>query len=272
MFTIDIDPVAFTIGAREVRWYGILVALAIGAVILWGYTHINPLGKQGKLPVPPDFNVIPAGIIGGMAGAKLVHIWERLPYYIQYPEQAFSGGGLAIYGGVLGATLGIWIYIRFTRRQQKNLHFGYYSDIIAPGIILGQAVGRIGCTINGCCYGTPTPDWLPWSVVYTHPNSYAPLNVPVHPTQIYEIIFALIGFGILLKLRKRLKPIEGALFFVYLIIYSAWRIGVGFLRSAEAYFFGLSQAQIISLVVLVISIFLLIRLTNKFKVTEQPST
>ena len=116
MFTIDIDPVAFMIGAREVRWYGIIVAIAILAVILWGYSQIEPLRKQNKLPARPDFNVIPAGVIGGMAGAKLLHIWERLDYYLQYPTEVFSGGGLAIFGGILGSTLGVWIYIKLTRR------------------------------------------------------------------------------------------------------------------------------------------------------------
>ena len=265
MFTISVDPVAFTIGSIEVRWYGILIALAVLSVILW---MVRQVKTRTDLPSQPDIILAPVGIISGIIGAKLVHVLEQPTLYIQNPAAIFSGGGLAIYGGVLGATLGIYIYVRLSRHL-KQQHTGFFIDLIAPGIILAQAIGRIGCTINGCCYGKPTP--LPWSLVYTHPNSYAPLNTPLYPTQPYEIIFCLIGFAILLKLRGRLKP-DGSLFLVYLIMYSAWRLGVGFLRVADVYFIsGLSQAQIISLVVLAVSIALLVYIRHRFKVAEQTS-
>ena len=273
-FVIDIDPVAFMIGTREIRWYGIIVAIAIVVVILWGYSQIEPLRKQGKLPARPDFNVIPAAIIGGMAGAKLLHIWERLDFYLQYPAEAFSGGGLAIFGGVLGSVLGVWIYIKFSRRGEGNQHFGFFTDLVTPGILLGQAVGRVGCFVNGCCGGKAAPEWLPWSVVYTHPSNEGfeactllPPGIGLHPTQVYEIRFALSAFGILLRIRKRLQPMEGALFFVYMIMYSAWRFGIAYFR-VDKLFFGLSQAQIVSLVILAISIFLLLRLTRRFQAGE----
>jgi phosphatidylglycerol:prolipoprotein diacylglycerol transferase len=145
------------------------------------------------------------------------------------------------------------------------------ADLIAPGIILAQAIGRVGCLINGCCWGKPAADWLPWSVVYTHPNSYAPLNIPLHPTQVYEIIFALVCFVILLRLTGRLKP-AGSVFLVYFIMYSAWRIGIGFWRYADVYFaFGLSQAQILSIVVLAASVFILIYRRYRFREEEKSS-
>ena len=270
MFTISIDPIAFTIGSIEVRWYGILIAIAVAVVIVWMVRAVDK--RKLNLPAPPDMMVAPVGIVAGIIGAKLVHVLERADYYLQNPAEIFSGGGLAIYGGVLGATLGIWIYLKLSRRQRKNQHFGFFTDLVAPGIILAQAVGRIGCTINGCCCGNLAPDWLPWSVVYTHPNSYALLNTPLHPTQVYEIIFALIGFGILLKLRRRLEPMEGALFLVYLIMYSAWRFGIGYLRSDLQFTpLGLSQSQIISLAVLAVCITLLVRMRLRARATEQES-
>ena len=238
MFTISVDPVALTIGSIEVRWYGILIALAVLTVVLWGYRQIEPLRRKGELPAPTDINVAPVGIISGIIGAKLVHVLEQPTLYIQNPGAIFSGGGLAIYGGVLGASLGIWIYIKLSRRKRKNQHYGFFIDLVTPGIILAQAIGRIGCTINGCCCGNPAPDWLPWSVVYTHPNSYA---------------------------------MEGSLFLVYLIMYSAWRLGIGYLRTDIQFIFGLSQAQIISLIVLAVSIALLVHMRRRFKLAEQPS-
>ena len=114
-----------------------------------------------------------------------------------------------------------------------------------------QAVGRLGCTLNGCCYGLPTS--LPWGVVYTHPNSFAPIGVAIHPTQIYEIIYNLIAFGVLLKLRGRLKP-DGSLFLIYLVLYSIWRFSISFLREESPFLFGLPQAQVIAIIVLVITV------------------
>ncbi len=267
MFTISIDPIAFTIGSREVRWYGILIAIAVAVVILWMIRQVDK--RRPNLPAPPNIMVAPVGIVAGIIGAKLIHVLERVGYYVQNPMAIFSGGGLAIYGGVLGAVLGIWIYLKLSHQEKGVKHFGFFIDLVAPGIILAQAIGRIGCTINGCCYGKAAPDWLPWSVVYTHPNSYAPLNIPLHPTQPYEITFCLIAFAILLKLRRRLEPTEGALFLVYLIMYSAWRFGVGYLRSDLQFILGLSQSQIISLVVLTVAIFLLVRMRLRFQATEQ---
>ncbi len=268
MFTIGIDPIAFTIGSLEVRWYGILIAIAVAVVIVWMIRQVDK--RKPNLPAPPDIMVAPVGIISGIIGAKLVHVLERVDYYIQNPTAVFSGGGFAIYGGVLGATLGIWIYLKLSRRKRKEQHFGFFIDLVAPGIILAQAIGRIGCTINGCCYGKAAPDWLPWSVVYTHPNTECAVpGIAVHPTQIYEIIFCLIGFAVLLKLRRGLQMMEGALFLVYLIMYSAWRFSIGYLRADMQFTFGLSQSQIISLVVLVIAIVLLVRIRSRFRTSQQ---
>lgn len=137
------------------------------------------------------------------------------------------------------------------------------ADLVAPGVILAQAIGRVGCTINGCCYGIPTA--LPWGVVYTNPDSFAPLGVAIHPTQVYELIFCLIVFVVLIKLRGRFKP-DGSLFFIYLSLYSLWRIGIDFLRAGTPFLFGLHQAQVIGIIVLAITIPLLAYRTRWVKV------
>ena len=270
MFTISIDPVAFSLGPIEVRWYGILVAISVAVVVLWSMRQID--SRRPNLPAPADIAIAPVGIVSGIIGAKLVHVLERLDYYIQNPLAIFSGGGLAIYGGVLGATLGIWIYLKLSHQEKGLKHFGFFVDLVAPGIILAQAIGRIGCTLNGCCHGRAAPDGFPWTLVYTNPDSACSIpGVPVYPTQPAEIIFALAVFFVLLKIRKRLEPVEGSLFMVYLIIYSAWRIGLGYFRSTELFFISglLSQAQIISIVVLAVCITLLVRMRLRFKASAQ---
>jgi len=239
LITISINPIAFL----NVRWYGIMVALAVVVVVLWTMREVR---RGANLSYDTILTAALIGIPSGVIISRLLHVIDMWGYYRQNPGQIIGASGLTIWGAVLGATLGIWIYSKFS-----NFRFGYFADLVAPGVILAQAVGRVGCTINGCCYGLPTS--LPWGVVYTNPGSYAPLGVAVHPTQLYEIIFCLIVFALLLKLRGRFKP-DGSLFLIYLSIYSLWRIGIDFLREGTPFFLGLHQAQIIGIIVLAIAI------------------
>ena len=242
MITISINPV-LTIGPISVQWYGIMVALAVLTIVLWILWQVR---KGANISYDTALTVALVGIPSGVIFAKFLHVIDLWEYYIQNPGLIISGAGLTAWGAVLGAALGVWIYSRVSKLQ-----FGYFTDLIAPGIILAQAVGRVGCTINGCCYGLPTS--LPWGIVYTHPNSLAPLGVAVHPTQVYEIIFNLLAFGLLFTLRGRLKP-DGSLFLVYLSLYSLWRLGIDFLREGTPFLFGLHQAQVIAIIILAIAI------------------
>lgn len=242
MITISINPV-LTIGPISVQWYGIMVASAVLTIVLWILWQVR---KGANISYDTALTVALVGIPSGVIFAKILHVIDLWEYYIQNPGLILSGAGLTAWGAVLGAALGVWIYSRVSKLQ-----YGYFTDMVAPGIILSQAVGRVGCIINGCCYGIPTS--LPWGVIYTHPNSLAPLGVAVHPTHLYELIYNLIVFGILLILRGRLKP-DGSLFLIYLSLYSLWRVGIGFLREGTPFLFGLHQAQVIAIIVLAITI------------------
>jgi len=226
--------------------------------VLWGLREIR---KGVKLPYDSVFMAAIVGIPSGIVISRLLHVLDKWDYYSQNPGLIIGGDGLTIYGGVLGASLGAWIYSRFSHSFQ----FSRLADMMAPGIILAQAIGRIGCTLNGCCYGLETS--LPCGVVYTNPDSFAPIGVAVHPTQIYEIVWNLIVFGVLFKLRGRLKP-DGSLFLIYLGLYSLWRFGIGFLREGTSFLFGLHQAQIVGIIVLVIAIVFLAWRTRWVKAEE----
>ncbi len=252
MIEIGIDPVAFW----GVRWYGIFIALAIVWIILWAAWQIR---KGAKISYNTLFTAALVGIPSGIVLARLLHVIDLWDNYSQNPGQIIGAGGLTAYGAVLGAALGIWIYSKFSKLQ-----FGYFADLVAPAIISAQAIGRIGCTINGCCYGVAAPTWLPWSIVYTHPDSFAPLGVATHPTTVYELIYNLIVFAVLLKLRGRFKP-DGSLFLIYLSLYSLWRLATDFLRVGTPFLFGLHQAQVISIIVLAITIPLLVLRTRWVK-------
>jgi len=222
-----------------------MVALAVVVVVLWVMLEVR---RGAKLSYETVITAALVGIPSGIIFSRFLYLVDNWVTH-RDPGPIIGFAGLAIWGAVLGATLGVWIYSKFS-----NFRFGYLADLVAPGIILAQAVGRVGCTLNGCCYGTATS--LPWGVIYTHPASSVPrelLGVALHPTQIYEIIFCLMVFAVLLKLRGRFKP-DGSLFLIYLSIYSLWRIGIDFLRDGTPFLFGLHQAQVISIVVLLIAV------------------
>lgn len=247
MIEIGIDPIAF----GNVTWYGIMIGLAILVGVLWMVWKVR---KGANLSYDTVLTAAMVGVPSAIVGARLLHVMDQWEFYSEHPGHIIGGEGLAIYGAILGGALAIWIYSRFSRFQ-----FGYFADLIAPALILGQAVGRIGCTINACCVGKATS--LPWGVVYTHPDSIALGIGATHPVVVYEIIYNLIVFGVLLKLRGRFKP-DGSLFLIYLSLYSLWRFGSDFLREGDTFLFGLHQVQVVSLVVLAITITLLIRRTR----------
>lgn len=250
MIEIGIDPVAFL----GVRWYGIFIALAIIWIILWLVWQVR---RGANLSYETVFTAALVGIPSGIVLARLLHVIDLWDYYSQNPGQIIGGGGLTAYGAILGAALGIWIYSRFSK-----LNFGYFADLVAPAVIVGQAViGRIGCTINGCCYGVETS--LPWGIVYTHPDSLGP-GVATHPTTVYELIFGLMVFGVLVKLRGRFRP-DGLLFLIYLSLYSLWRLATDFLRVGTPFLFGLHQAQVVAIIVLAITVPLLVYKTRWIK-------
>jgi len=257
MITISIDPVAFTIGSLEVRWYGIFIALAILTVVLWTVWQVK---RGARISYDTVFTAALVGIPSGLVLSRLLHVVDNWEYYGLHLGEIIGGGGLTAYGAVLGATIGIWIYSRFSK-----MNFGYFADVVAPGIILAQAIGRIGCLLNGCCYGLET--LLPWAIVYTHPDSFCPVGVAVHPAQVYEIFWNLLVFGILLRLKGHLKP-DGSLFLVYLSLYSVYRLGTDFMREGTPFLFGLHQAQVIAVIVLAIAIPLLVLRTRWMRAKE----
>ena len=243
MIVVGISAVAFTIGSMEVRWYGIMVTLAVAALILWSLRQVK---KGANISYDTVFTAALVGIPSGVIFARLLHVIDGWEYYSQNPGHIIGGGGLTAYGAVLGTALGIWVYSRFSK-----LNFGYFADVVAPGIILAQAIGRVGCTINGCCYGVETS--LPWGIVYASPDSFGPLGLVVHPTTVYEILWNLAVFVALIKLKGRFKP-DGSLFLIYLSLYSVWRLGTDFLRVGTPFIFGLHQAQVVAIIVLAIAI------------------
>ena len=233
-----------------------MVALAVLTLVVWALLWAR---KDPKIRYETIITGAIVGIPSGYIVSRLLHVIDYWDYFMEHPGEIIGGEGLTIYGAVLGAALGLWIYSRFSK-----FNYGYVTDMLAPGIILAQVIGRVGCTLNGCCYGTQCD--LPWAITYTA-QEHNQIIGPVHPTQIYEIIYNLIIFGVLLLLRKRFRP-DGSLFLIYLTFYAAWRLGIDFVRDGKDLLFGLHEAQLISIVVLAITIPLMVWRTRWVKREE----
>lgn len=258
MIQFPVNPIAFQIGQFTLRWYGLFLALAVVWLIFWMWWQIR---KGAKITPDTMLTLALVGIPSGIIFARLVHVLDNIVVAKLHPELALSGQvfdytqdwariiggeGLTAWGAVLGASLGVWIYCKLAK-----VKIGYVFDLLAPAIIMAQAIGRIGCLLNGCCYGVATT--LPWGLEYTNPQSLGFGAGVTHPTVVYEIIFNVLAFVVLLKLRGKFKP-EGSLYLIYLSLYSAWRLGIDFLRDGTPFLFGLHQAQVISIVILLIAV------------------
>ncbi len=248
MISIGMDPILVTVGSFVISWH----SLFIMAAIVFGVWFSARLAAEAGLSVDRLYSIAIWGIPGGIIGARLVHIIDYWDFYSANPGTMFAfQGGLALWGGILGGTLTVLIFSRVNR-----FPIAPYADRIALVFILGQAIGRIGDIINGEHLSTATG--LPWGVVYTHPDSPGYGLAPQHPAVAYELLMDLLIFGILWRLRGRFKP-EGSLYLLYLSLYGTGRFFLSYLRlDGNTVLASLSQAQWISLLVLVVAIPLLI--------------
>jgi hypothetical protein len=132
LITIDVDPIVFW----NVRWYGIMVALAVAVVVLWVMWEVR---RGAKLSYETIFTVALIAIPSGVIVSRLLHVIDLWGYYSNYPGQIIGASGLTIYGAILGATLGIWVYSKFSK-----FNFAYVADLVAPGGYTGSGGGQGG--------------------------------------------------------------------------------------------------------------------------------
>jgi phosphatidylglycerol:prolipoprotein diacylglycerol transferase len=256
MLTISIDPVAFTIGSLTVRWYGIMVGVAVLLMLV-----ITPREAK-RVGVTRDLYILFLWcIIGGLIGGRLAYVIYDWEYFIANPREIIGFLGLAQNGMIIGIIVAALIYMRVTRMRFSTLLS--IGDAVAVGAPLALAIARIGCTLNGCCHGQPSPfQFFPGAIIYTARDTISPeyWGVPLYPTQIYHLLWGLIVFAIVWRLRGKFKP-EGGLLFIFFCIFAVGDFSLRFLRAEEPWLWDLRQAQVVDLAILAIFLpWLIIRL------------
>ncbi len=231
-------PILFKIGNFAVYSYGVVIAFSI---FLTSFLILHHGRKEG-LSEETLLNIVFLIIVSGLFGARLLHILVHFSYYFRHPLEviAIRHGGMAVQGGVIfGLTAGI-LFLRRT-----NLPTLRVLDLLALYFPLGQAIGRLGCFLNGCCYGKETNFFLSARFPFD--------NVSRHPTQIYYCLSNLFIFLVLFFLWKG-KRKNGTILLIYFMLYSISRYGIDFLRgNLEPLFLSLYPTQVISFFIFLIA-------------------
>jgi phosphatidylglycerol:prolipoprotein diacylglycerol transferase len=244
------------LGGLTVHWYGILVAMGFFA----GLWTASRRARLSGISAEQIYDLGPWLIIGGILGGRVLYVisyWKEDFAANPFPEIfMIQHGGLVFYGGLIGAILAGMAYLRW-----KKLPVWKVADIMSPSIALGYVFGRIGCLMNGCCYGRACS--LPWAIHF--PPTHETGGMPVHPTEIYDSLLNLCFYLYLAWLFRR-KKFDGQVFAAYLI-------GYAFLRSFVEYFRGdypvhyingiLTPAQVISMGIVVVGLLLFFFLPRK---------
>ena len=243
--------------------FGFILVLAFYSCYFFLNYDLKRLGYDENLAS----DIVFWAAVGGIFGAKLYYLIENFDRVISDPKgMIFSGSGLVFLGGLLGGLIAVTILLK-----KQNLSWLLFADLVAPVLILGSCIGRIGCFLVGDDYGLPSK--LPWAVSfidglpptttqsfqYYYPwidlSGFEPGLITVHPTQIYEVIITFVLFVFLWKKRKNIET-TGNLFFIYLILYGIERFMIEFLRTNPKYLFSFfSGAQIICLIMIMIGVY-----------------
>lgn len=226
------DPIAFEIFGIAVRWYGILLSTGILTGILLAYYEAKRLGYDPEYIIDLALWCVPAAVIGARA------------YYVIFEWDYYNGniarminireGGLAIHGALIAAVVVGYVFTRV-----RKISFWDTADIVAPSIIIGQAIGRWGNFVNAEAHGGPTD--LPWGIMVD--------GIKVHPTFLYESLWN-IGVFIFLMIFRKKKKVEGEVFLLYGILYSVGRFWIEGLRTDSLMFMGMRTAQLISMLII----------------------
>jgi phosphatidylglycerol:prolipoprotein diacylglycerol transferase len=252
-------PILLDLGPATIYTYGVLLAAAylLGLKLAMARAQARGLDQARVL----DLGIYI--IISALIGAKLLLVVTDLGTFINDPSALISlarSGGV-FYGGLILAVVVALLYIR-----RIGLPLWTTCDVFAPGIALGHVVGRMGCFFAGCCWGKPTD--VPWAITFTNPfaaaNVGTPLNVPLHPTQLYEAGAEALILWFLLATERRGRPYPGRTFWLYMLLYAISRFSIEFSRNdPRGTVLMFSTSQFISLLLAPLAVVMLVALSRR---------
>jgi len=257
-------------GAIHLRSYGVMLAVAF----LVGTWIATLEARRLRLDEDRLVTVILVALVSGVLGARLLYVLEHVEEFRREWGSIFAlwQGGLTLYGGVVSGTVAGLVTAR-----RLGLPMWVTADALTPAVALGTMFGRVGCFLNGCCYGRPTR--MPWGVVFP-PDSYAGLefgNARLHPSQLYAAFAGLILFLIFWGIRTRTR-VAGVLFWTFIAVFAGLRIGIDFTRAWEhdAQVFTIrdlpiTESQITSGVLILFAVLMILRLQRASRSPAAPS-
>ena len=257
-------PILFELGPITIYSYGVLLAAAYLLGLWMAARRARQAGLDPNKVLDLGIWVIIAALIGAKALLFIVDFDQFTSSWQEFTTLLRSGG--VFYGGLIAAVV-VCIY----QLRKHKLPLWTSGDLFAPGIALGYMVGRLGCLLAGCCFGRPTD--VAWAITFTDPianlNVGTPLNVPLHPTQIYEAGAELIILIVLLATERKGHTYPGRTFWSYMLLYAVSRFVIEFYRADErGFLMGLSTSQFISVVLAPLSLFMIFYLRRR--VTPEP--
>lgn len=235
-------PILLRIGEYELRAYGLMIALAFIVGTWLGAKEAKRKGFNPDLV----YDLLLYAMVFSIIGARLYYVLFSEPsYFFSNPMEIFAvwKGGIAVHGGLLGGLVAAIFFCKM-----RNIPFWDFADTLTPSLMIGQAIGRGACTLNGCSFGKPTD--MPWAVIFTNPDSMAPLNIPLHPTQFYELTGDLILFAVIWSLRKKMN-FSGQLFLLYWCLYAILRFIVEQFRGDSLMVGDFRAAQVLSIIIFI---------------------
>ncbi len=255
-------PILLDLGVWQLRSYGVFVAIALLVGIWWSAREAERRGFARSLVYDAAWAITLAGFVG----ARLWYaLFSEPQTFLARPWEIFAiwHGGLSMHGALIaGSAAGAWWIHR------HGLPFWRFADAVAPGLILGQAIGQIACLLNGDTYGTPTD--LPWAIVFTRPHALAPLGVPLHPIQVYELLAYLAVFVVVQRIARSAWR-DGAVLLAYGVLYGAVRFAMEFFRGDPPVLAGVIVPQAISVAIVVGALVSLVVLRRSVWRVQRPA-
>ena len=251
--SFTLDPVAFTVFGWQVHWYGVIIASGFALAVLFCSGQTKKFGFSQE-----DFlDMLVVAVPSAIVGARIYYVLFYLDLYrlegggIDWARTIrIHDGGIAIYGAVIGAVIGAWLIMRYKKKP-----FLAMADVGAMGLLIGQCIGRWGNFVNVEAFGGETS--LPWRMGIQQKLSGAFQYTEVHPTFLYESLWNLVGFILLvILLKKGMRKFDGQLFFTYIAWYGIGRFWIEGLRTDSLMFFGtgLRVSQMLALVSAIVAI------------------